>query len=108
MPCQRRSQAERSFEEIAKTGHIQGTSGTYNTLGEWYAAEGQGYFADFKDWQRVDPVHRAATAYLIMRGVVQGRGTAPNKTLSPLSNLARAQAVAMILRTKAVTESFEE
>ena len=57
----------------------------------------------YADWDSIAPAHLASTAYLVYQGVVQGRLMGGNSYLGPLENLARAQAVAMLLRAKSVT-----
>jgi DNA-binding beta-propeller fold protein YncE len=90
-----------SQEEISVLGSLQGAHGYYASLVDWYAAEGEDVLEDFADQDRVALVHRPATAYLIMRGVVLGLSSGDDTYLNPDSELTRAQAVAMILRTKA-------
>ncbi len=51
------------------------------------------------------PVHAPATAYLAYHGVVQGSARGGGLYLDPGSSLMRSQAVALILRAKAVTFS---
>ena len=88
--------------EIAALGGIQGSAGFYASLAAWYAAEGEGVLSGFADRLSIQPVHRPATAYLVMRGVVLGSHSGAATYLMPLSELTRAQAVTMILRTRNV------
>ena len=88
-------------EEIAVLGSLQGAHGYYASLETWYAAEGEAVLAPFADQDDVAPIHRPATAYLVMRGVVLGTSGKAATYLNPGTELTRAQAVAMILRTKA-------
>ena len=87
--------------EMAALGGIQGTDGLYVSLAAWYAAEGEDVLRPFADQAQVEPVHRSAMGYLVMRGVVLGSSSGENTYLTPLSELTRAQALAMILRAKA-------
>ena len=82
-------------------GGVQGAKGYYASLTAWYAAEGEGVLEEFTDEDQVALVHRPAAAYLAMRGVVLGSSSGKDTYLDPLRELTRAQAVAMILRTKA-------
>jgi hypothetical protein len=91
-----------SQQEIAQLGGIQGAHGFYSSLALWFAAEGEAVLSQFADGPQVQPVHRPATAYLIMRGVVMGSFSGGATYLKPASDLTRAQAVTMILRTRAV------
>ena len=88
-------------EEIAVLGSLQGAHGYFSSLVDWYAAEGEDVLASFADEAQVAPVHRPATAYLVMRGVVLGVSSGGDTYLNPDGELTRAQAVALILRTKA-------
>jgi branched-chain amino acid transport system substrate-binding protein len=87
--------------ELSLAGRIQGDSATYDTLGAWYAAEGATVLAPFADRTSIAPVHAPVTAYLVHRGVAEGGARAGGLYLNPEANLTRAQAVTMILRTKA-------
>ena len=88
-------------EEISALGGLQGAHGYYSSLVAWYTAEGEGVLAPFADQDQVALVHRPATAYLVMRSVVLGLSGGGDTYLNPNGELTRAQAVAMILRTKA-------
>lgn len=88
-----------SSRELSEKGKITGSKGTYSSLSAWYAAEGPAILATFNDATSVAAVHAPGTAYLVYHQVVQGS----NGNLTPASNLTRAQAVALILRVKAVT-----
>ncbi|MCJ7796894.1 MAG: S-layer homology domain-containing protein, partial [Thermoleophilia bacterium] len=89
-------------EETATIGGIQGADGFYSSLAAWFAAEGQAVLSQFADGLQVSPVHRPATAYLVMRGVVLGSSSGGALYLKPLSELSRVQAVTMVLRTRDV------
>jgi S-layer homology domain len=91
-----------SQQEIAALGGIQGAHGFYSSLATWFAAEGEGVLSQFTDRLMVEPVHRPATAYLVMRGVVLGSSSGASTYLKPLSELTRAQAVTIMLRAMAV------
>jgi hypothetical protein len=86
----------RYLEEMALDGrgHIQGDRGTYDTVAEWYAAEGEKVLAPFSDADRIAAVHRPYAAYLAYLGVVKGS----SGRLSPLGTITRAQAAALIVR----------
>jgi DNA-binding beta-propeller fold protein YncE len=88
-------------DEIAVLGELQGARGYYDSVVAWYSAEGENVLEAFADQAQVELVHRPATAYLVMRGVLLGSASGEDIYLRPLSDLTRAQAVAMILRTKA-------
>ena len=87
--------------ETAATGYIQGAEATYEDLAAWYAAEGSAALAGFADAGSVAEVHRAATAYLAMRGVVVGSPSGGSTYLQPLNDISRAQAAVMVLRALA-------
>ncbi len=91
--------------ELNLRGHLAGKTANYPSLNTWYVAEGQSILAQYADANRVAAVHAPATAYLIYRGVVQGSYSNGNMYLGPGLDLTRAQAVALILRVKAVTFS---
>ena len=80
-----------SDAELDASGIIQGQVSTYPDLQAWYEAEGDFYLKGFTDWSSVAVVHRPATAYLIVHGVVKGS----KGLLNPTSTLTRAQAVAL-------------
>ena len=92
-------------KELTLRGHIAGRTSNYPSLNTWYLAEGQSILAQFADANRVASVHAPATAYLVYRGVVQGSYSNGYMYLGPGQELTRAQAVALILRVKAVTFS---
>ena len=92
-------------KELSLRGHIAGDEGNYVSLNAWYLAEGEEILEGFADASSVSSVHAAATAYLAYHDVVQGSPKGTAMYLSPTSNLTRAQAVALILRVKAVTFS---
>jgi hypothetical protein len=83
--------------EIKTTGAIHGTMFSYGTLELWYQAEGGFYLNGFEDADKVSSQHRATTAYLKFRGIVQGS----SGRLNPTATLIRAQAAALVLRVKA-------
>ena len=85
--------------EIATYGRLVGEDGTYANLAQWYSAEGLALLSKYTDASLVEPVHRAATAYLVSRQVVLGSQVGGKWYLSPGATLNRAPAVAMILRT---------
>ncbi len=91
-----------SQQEIETIGGIQGADGFYATLSAWFAAEADDWLSGFGDRLQVSAVHRPGTAYLVMRGVVLGSPSGATTRLNPLSELTRAQAVTMILRTRDV------
>lgn len=80
--------------ELAKSGHIQGAQGTYESLAAWFAAEGQAVLAPFTDAARLATVHAPYAAYLIYHQVIMGS----NSMLNPLASLTRAQAAALVYR----------
>ncbi len=67
---------------------------TYLSMEEWYLWEGSFYIEGFLDDEKIAPDHRAATAYLVFRDVVQGSGG----YLNPNATLNRAQAAVMVLQ----------
>ncbi len=91
--------------ELTLRGHIAGKTANYPSLNTWYVAEGMSILAQFADASRVASVHAPATAYLVYRGVVQGSHSSGWMYLGPNLDLTRGQAVALILRVKAVTFS---
>ena len=95
-----------SQHEIQMTGSIAGDDADYPSLAAWHAAEGQEFLAAFADSGSVASVHAPATAYLVARGVVKGNQVGAMKYLMPKSNLSRAQAAVMILRTMDASESL--
>ncbi len=89
-------------KELNLRGHIAGEQDNYPSLNTWYMAEGMAILGGFADAARVATVHAPTTAYLISKGVVQGTAGIGGMYLGPNNNLTRAQAVALILRVKAV------
>ena len=89
--------------EIDITGSIHGDVSTYGSLDLWYAAEGSFYLNKFDDAGKVASSHKATTAYLAFRDIVEGS----NGKLSPGSTLLRSQAAALILRVKAEAEAIK-
>ncbi|MCE5253655.1 MAG: IPT/TIG domain-containing protein [Actinomycetia bacterium] len=94
-----------SGNELSLRGHIAGDRGNYPTLDAWFSAEGAAILARFADAAGVAAVHAAPTAYLVYHEVVEGSGSGAYRSLGPSQNITRAQAVAMILRTRGVTFS---
>jgi len=94
-----------SQKELSLRGHVAGDEDNYASLSAWYLAEGTEILAEFADASSVSSVHAPSTAYLAFHGVVQGSSRGGGVYLDPGSNLTRAQAVALILRVKAVTFS---
>jgi S-layer homology domain len=86
--------------EIEATGHIHGVVRNYLTLEQWYSLEGEFYLGFFTDQAQVATAHRATTAYLVNQGVVVGSTQGGQTYLYPQSNLTRAQAAALIIRTR--------
>ena len=86
----------RYLEEMALDGrgYIGGDLDTYDTVAEWYAAEGADALAPFSDADQIAAVHRSYAAYLSYLGMVKGS----NGRLSPLSTITRAQAAVLIVR----------
>ncbi len=91
--------------ELNLRGHIAGDLGNYSSLNDWYAAEGNAILVEFADRTSLAAVHAPSTAYLVYHGVVEGSLSGAARYLGPSQNLTRAQAVALILRTKSVTFS---
>ncbi len=89
-----------SRKELTDTGSIQGELGSYNSLADWYAAEGAETLAPFADVSQLAKVHAPFTAYLVYHEVVYGSSNGDSIYLMPLSNLTRAQAAVLIVRTK--------
>lgn len=90
-----------SAVELDVSGVIHGAVNNYASLQAWYDAEGAFYLNGFEDAESVAADHRATTAYLIYRGVVQGASA----HLNPLATLTRSQAAVLILRVR--TEAQE-
>ncbi len=89
--------------EIESTGLIHGVVRNYLTLEQWYALEGEFYLGFFAaDQIEVATVHRATTAYLVYQGVVAGSTQGGLTHLFPQVSLTRAQAAALIIRTRIV------
>jgi S-layer homology domain len=86
----------RYLEEMALDGrgYIEGDLDTYDTVAEWYAAEGADALAPFSDADQIAAVHKPYAAYLAYLGMVKGS----NGRLSPLSTITRAQAAVLIVR----------
>jgi hypothetical protein len=86
----------RYLEEIALDGpgYVEGDLDTYDTVAEWYAAEGKDALAPFSDANQIATVHRPYAAYLAYLGVVKGS----SGRLSPLGTITRAQAAVLIVR----------
>ena len=92
-------------KELNIRGHIAGSLGNYPSLNTWYLAEGMAIIAGFADGNRVATVHAPATAYLIMRGVVQGTYSFGWMYLGPDNDLTRAQAATLVLRVQGIVFS---
>jgi hypothetical protein len=86
----------RYLEEMALDGpgYIEGDLDTYETVTEWYAAEGANALAPFSDADQIATVHKPYTAYVTYLGIVKGS----DGGLSPLSTITRAQAAVLIVR----------
>jgi thiosulfate/3-mercaptopyruvate sulfurtransferase len=85
--------------ELTAGERIDGGSGEYGSIEEWYAAEGVEVLDAFSDGTEVASVHVPATAYLVSRGIMRGHTLLGGTLLSPRGELTRAQAVVLILRT---------
>jgi len=94
-------------KELILRGHIAGNLANYPSLNTWYLAEGTAFLATFADHAKVAPVHAPSTAYLVYQGVVKGTASGGAMYLTPGNNLTRGQAVALILRVKAVQFSAD-
>ena len=92
-------------KELNLRGHIAGHLANYPSLNTWYLAEGLSVLNPFADASRLATVHAPATAYLVLKGVVEGTTSAGWMYLGPDQDLTRAQATALILRVQAVTFS---
>ncbi len=90
-------------KELTLRGHIAGDDGNYPSLAAWYAAEGSAILAQFADAASVATVHAAPTAYLVYHEVVEGSGSGSLRYLGPNQNVTRAQAVALVIRTREVS-----
>lgn len=75
-------------------GYVEGDLDTYDTVAEWYAAEGEDALAPFGDADEIATVHKPYTAYLAYLGVAKGS----KGRLSPLGTVTRAQAAVLIVR----------
>jgi predicted outer membrane repeat protein len=85
-------------KELAESGHLAGSLGTYTSLEAWFAAEGAAVLAVFADRAELAPVHAPFAAYLVYRGVVMGTEVEGGLHLLPLANINRAQAAVLIVR----------
>lgn len=84
--------------ELDTTGVVHGdVIEKYGSLELWYNSEGKFWLNGYDDSAQVASDHRATTAYLVSRGVVEGS----NWCLNPTATLARSQAAALVLRVKA-------
>ena len=92
-----------SQKELEASGHIQGARATYTSVATWYAAEGQAVLAPFADKGRISSVHAPYTAYLIYQEVVLGTVQNGTRYLEPLSDISRAQAAVLVVRTSEMT-----
>ena len=95
-------------KELNLRGHIAGNLANYPSLNTWYLAEGTALLAQFTDRAKMASVHAPATAYLVYQDVVQGSESGGARYLGPGNNLTRGQAVALILRVKAVQFSTDK
>ena len=91
----------RSPEDIA-LGGIQGVGAIYASIPSWFRQEGEAMFDQVADHESVSPNNRPVTAYLFMRGVVQGSGSRVALYLKPQVALTRAQTVTLLLRARAM------
>jgi hypothetical protein len=93
-----------SETELDALGYIKGTTGThYAGIEAWYAAEGTAQLAIFTDKASIGSNMRPWVAYLAARGISKGS----NGYFNPVSNITRAQAAVLILRTLDVGNGFE-
>lgn len=85
--------------EIAEFGGIRGDIGLYGSVETWASVEAEFYLYEdrFSDLGQVASEHRANTAYLVYRGIVQGS----NGMLLPNISLPRSQAAVLVLRVAA-------
>lgn len=92
-----------SDRELVAMGGIWSYITWYPSLAAFSEAESQHFLGAFYDLPSLDDKHRPGTAYLVFHDVVNGSKEGPPENplwmLHPLSSLARAQAVAMVLRT---------
>lgn len=91
-------------KEIEACGFIQGADGTHDTLDAWFAAERAAILVPFADAGGLYQEHKATTAYLVFKGVIQGAEREGLRYLDPLTSLRSA--VTMIVRAEMVAESF--
>ncbi len=89
-----------SQKELGDVGSIQGECGSYASVAEWFVAEGAALLVSFADASQLAPVHAPFTAYLVYHGVVLGSSSGGSAYLTPLSELTRAQAAVLVVRTK--------
>ena len=94
---------ELAQRELKACGSIIGGRGDYQSIAAWYAAEGSSVLGYFADESVLRPADAPATAYLIYHSIVQGSAREGNLWLDPGASLTRAQAVALILRARALT-----
>ena len=85
-------------------GFITGATGThYATFDAWYAGEGATELATFTDSSSIGSKMRPWVAYLAARDIAKGS----DGRFNPGSNITRAQAAVLILRTLDAGSSFE-
>ena len=87
--------------ELEATGIIKDGANTYSSLQAWYSGVGSANLTGYSDSTSMDSAHKPAAAYLVHMGVVLGSASGTQWYLSPVAQLNRAPAVAMILRTEA-------
>ena len=89
--------------ELRSSGAVHGTVLSYGSLQQWFDREGRTfYLGGFEDVSQMAAEHRAPTAYLVYRRVVQGG----DYRLRPNASLTRGQAVALVLRTARTLEEL--
>ncbi|MCE5253791.1 MAG: S-layer homology domain-containing protein [Actinomycetia bacterium] len=94
-----------SAVELDALGYISGAGGAqYASLNAWYTAEGAAALASFRDAAAIADVHKPGVAYLAAHGIAKGT----NGYFAPTTNITRAQAAVLIIRTLAVAEDFEK
>jgi hypothetical protein len=85
-------------------GYLAGATGThYASFDAWYAGEGAGQLASFTDSSSISSKMRPWVAYLSARGIAKGT----DGRFNPGSNITRAQAAVLILRTLDAGATFE-
>ena len=97
-----------SAKELSSIGFIQGVAERYTNHSAWFESEGRERLEGYQDEARVSSVHAPCAAYLVAHEVAEGGSSQQESLLDPQGNLTRAQAVALVLRTKNVTFSGGE